>query len=101
MLFRMARTPLSNDEITAALSDLPGWKHEGDALQKTFRFRNHREAMSFLVRLSFEAEQRDHHAEIHNVYATVELLLRTHDAGNRVTRADVDLARAIESFSWV
>lgn len=97
----MARTPLSNDEITAALADLPGWKHEGDALRKTFRFRNHREAISFLVRLSYEAEQRDHHAEIHNVYATVELTLRTHDAGNRVTRVDVELARAIEAFSWV
>lgn len=97
----MARTPLSNDEITAALATLPGWRHEGDALRKTFRFRSHREAISFLVRLSFEAEQRDHHAEIHNVYATVELVLRTHDAGNRVTDADVELARAIEAFSWV
>ncbi|AKF05767.1 4a-hydroxytetrahydrobiopterin dehydratase [Sandaracinus amylolyticus] len=97
----MARTPLQADEITSALRDLPGWAHEGDALRKTFRFQNHREAMSFLVRLSYEAEQRDHHAEIHNVYATVELVLRTHDAGNRVTRADVELARAIESFSWV
>lgn len=97
----MARTPLSNDEIAAALGELPGWKHEADALRKAFRFRNHREAMSFLVRLSYEAEQRDHHAEIHNVYANVELVLRTHDAGNRVSRADVELARAIEAFSWV
>jgi 4a-hydroxytetrahydrobiopterin dehydratase len=97
----MARTPLTHAEITTALAELPGWSHEDASLRKTFRFQNHREAMSFLVRLSYEAEQRDHHAEIRNVYATVELVLRTHDAGNRVTRADVDMARAIESFSWI
>ena len=97
----MSRTPLSDAEITAALSSLPGWAHQDAALAKTFRFRNHREAMSFLVRLSYEAEQRDHHAEIKNVYATVELVLRTHDAGNAVTAKDVEMARAIEAFSWV
>ena len=97
----MARTPLSDAEITTALASLPGWAHKDAALAKTFRFRSHREAMSFLVRLSYEAEQRDHHAEIKNVYATVELVLRTHDAGNAVTERDVEMARAIEAFSWV
>ena len=98
----MSRAPLSEDEIRAAIAaGLPGWAHEDDALRKTFRFASHREAISFLVRLSFEAEERDHHAEIRNVYATVELVLRTHDAGNKVTAKDLELARAIESFSWV
>lgn len=97
----MARTPLSEDQVRDALASLPGWTFEGDALRKTFRLRDHREAMSFLVRLSFEAEQRNHHAEIRNVYGTVELVLRTHDAGNRVTALDVEMARAIEAFSWI
>lgn len=93
------RRPLTTDEIRAALPELPGWRHEGDALQKTFQLKNFREAMSFLVRLSYEAEQRDHHPEINNVYGKVELLLRTHDAGDKVTPADVELARAIEACS--
>lgn len=97
----MARQALSATQIDEALRELPGWSHREDALRKQFRFPNHREAMSFLVRLSFEAEQRNHHAEIFNVYATVELVLRTHDAGNRVTDADIELARAIEAFSWL
>lgn len=97
----MARAPLTPSEIASALASLPGWAHAGGSLQKTFRFQNHREAISFIVRLSFEAEQRDHHAEIKNVYSTVELVLRTHDAGNAVTAKDIELARAIESFSWV
>ena len=91
---------LKSDEIQTALSELPGWRHEHHALQKTFQLKNFREAMSFLVRLGFEAEQRDHHPEIKNVYGRVEILLRTHDADNQVTKADVELAKAIESFAW-
>ena len=83
------------------MSTLKGWRFENDALMKTYQLGNFREAMSFLVRLGFEAEQRDHHPEVKNVYGRVEILLRTHDAGNKVTQLDVELARAIEAFSWV
>jgi 4a-hydroxytetrahydrobiopterin dehydratase len=93
--------PLGPSEIAAALSDLPGWEHVDNALRKEFRFGSFREAMSFLVRVAFEAEQRNHHPEIENVYNRVVLTLRTHDAGGEVTVKDVDLARAVESFSWV
>lgn len=93
------RTALSPAAIATALKTLPGWRHEGDALRKTFQLKNFREAMSFLVRLAFEAEQRDHHPEITNVYGRVDLVLRTHDADNRVTELDVELARSIEAFA--
>lgn len=91
---------LRDDEITSALARLPGWRHEGGALQKTFELGSFRAAMSFLVRLGFEAEQRNHHPEIRNVYGRVVILLRTHDAGNAVTSLDVALAEAIEAFAW-
>lgn len=97
----MARTPLSDDEIRSALGGLPGWEYADDSVRKSFQFGTFREAVSFLIRVSFEAEQLDHHPEIHNVYNRVTLTLRTHDAGDKVTRADIDLATAIESFSWV
>jgi len=95
------RVPLSSGEIEEALTQLPGWRYEADQLRKTFRFSNFREAISFIVRLSFEAETADHHPELRNVYHTVDVALTTHDAGNRVTLMDVDLASAIESFSWI
>ena len=41
---------------------------------------------------------RNHHPEIFNVYGKVEITLRTHDAGNRVTALDLSLARAIEAL---
>ena len=97
----MSFTPLTQDEIEAALSELPGWRHEEDKLKKTFRFQNFREAVSFIVRMSFSAEEHNHHPELRNVYHTVDIALTTHDAGNRVTDMDVGLARAIKDFSWV
>ncbi len=97
----MARTPLTQQEIDAALAKLPGWRLEGDRLVKTFQLRNFKEAVSFIVRMSFEAEALDHHPELRNVYHTVDIALTTHDAGNKVTQKDVDLARAIEHFSWI
>ena len=94
----MSREPLSDDEIQSALADLPGWAWEDDALAKTFTFDGFRDALAFIVRLGFEAEQRDHHPNLTNVYNRVELALTTHDAGNRVTHKDLELARAIEAL---
>ncbi len=94
----MSREPLTDDRVRVALADLPGWRHAGDALAKTFTFDGFRAALAFIVRVGFEAEQRDHHPTLTNVYDRVEIALTTHDAGNRVTEKDVDLARAIETI---
>ena len=95
------RSPLSKDEIEAALADLNEWRFEDDRLVKRFQFASFREAMSFIVRLSFEAETLNHHPELINVYNRVDVVLTTHDAGNKVTASDVALAQSIEKFSWI
>jgi 4a-hydroxytetrahydrobiopterin dehydratase len=91
--------PLNEVEITEALEQLSGWKWQDDRLKKTFLFTNFREAMSFILRVSYEAEQRNHHPEIFNCYNRVEIGLNTHDAGGKVTEKDIDLARKIEKLS--
>lgn len=95
------RDPLSREEIDAALQELEGWSYEDDSLRKSFALKDFRAAMSFIVRLSYYAEEMNHHPDLRNVYNEVTLHLSTHDAGGRVTQMDVDLARAIERFSWV
>lgn len=94
-------TPLSPSAIEKALAELPGWRYADEALKKTYTFSNFQAAVSFIVRMAFKAEAMNHHPEIFNVYNRVELTLHTHDAGNAVTHADVQLARAIEEFVWV
>jgi 4a-hydroxytetrahydrobiopterin dehydratase len=91
--------PLNEVEITESLEQLSGWKWQDDRLKKTFFFTNFREAMSFILRVSYEAEERNHHPEIFNCYNRVEIGLNTHDAGGKVTQKDIDLARAIEKLS--
>jgi 4a-hydroxytetrahydrobiopterin dehydratase len=96
-----SRDPLSDAEIEDALSELDGWTYADDKLKKTFEFSNFREAISFIMRLSFYAEEMMHHPELENVYNTVSIALTTHDAGGKVTEMDVELASKIEEFVWV
>lgn len=93
-------TPLSPQQIAASRDSLPGWNPEADALVKAFQFGSFREAMSFMVRISFEAEEMNHHPEWTNVYNRVVVRLSTHDAGDKVTAKDVELARRIERIAW-
>jgi len=97
----MPSKPLKKTEIHGALEDLPGWSFQRDALAKTFKFGDFREALSFMVRAGFEAEAMNHHPEWTNVYNRVVIRLNTHDAGGKVTAKDVALAKKIQALSWV
>jgi len=90
--------PLSDDQIADELSELSGWSHENNKLTKEFGFDNFRDAMAFINRIAFEAEEQVHHPEIFNVYNTVNISLSTHDAGGKVTEKDIKLAKTIESL---
>jgi 4a-hydroxytetrahydrobiopterin dehydratase len=93
--------PLTPAEIERACATLPGWRFERDALAKRFTFGSFREALSFMVRAGFEAEELNHHPEWSNVYKHVDVRLNTHDAGDKVTAKDVELARRLQRVSWV
>lgn len=93
--------PLTVETIETALKALDGWAYEGGKLSKQYKFGSFREAMGFMVRLGFEAEAANHHPELFNVYSSVKVSLSTHDAGDKVTQKDLDLASAIERVSWV
>ena len=90
--------PMNEVQITESLKGLPGWTFADNKLHKIYKFNDFREAMAFLVRLSYEAENRNHYPEISNCYNRVELALNTHDAGGKVTELDFDLARAAENI---
>ena len=93
--------PLNPDEVSKSLGTLTGWSFERDALAKTFKFGSFREALSFMVRAGFEAEELNHHPEWTNVYNKVAIRLNTHDAADKVTAKDVALAQRLEKIAWV
>ena len=93
--------PLTAEQVAQASQSIPGWTYERDALTKTFEFPSFREALGFMVRVGFEAEEMNHHPEWTNVYNRVSVRLNTHDAGGKVTDKDVQLAQRIQKVSWV
>jgi len=85
-------------ELTEALSGA-GWSldQDGAAIAKSYRFRNFRDAMAWMMRAAFEAETMDHHPEWSNVYNRVTVRLTTHDAGG-LTERDIRLAERMEAI---
>ena len=63
------------------LRNVPGWTLEGDAIRRRFTFAGFPEAVAFLVRLGFSAEEADHHPDILVSYKRVTLTYSTHSAG--------------------
>ncbi|MDR9365733.1 MAG: 4a-hydroxytetrahydrobiopterin dehydratase [Balneolaceae bacterium] len=90
--------PLSKKQIEEELEQLDGWSFEGDTITKDFSFPDFKEAISFMVRVGFEAEALVHHPDWSNVYNSVSITLSTHDAGGKVTEKDIKLAKAIEEI---
>jgi len=90
---------LNQEEIFEKLEGVEGWSFKGNKLTKTYECKDFREAMSFLIRISYEAEEQNHHPEIFNCYKQVKVFLNTHDAGGKVTEKDFRLAVAIDSIA--
>ena len=95
----MAREKLDRQAIDKALAETAGWAlaKDGDAIERTFVFRNFSEAFAFMTRSALAAEKMDHHPDWSNVYKTVEVRLSTHDAGG-LTALDFDLARKMNLY---
>lgn len=74
------------------------WKEENDMLYKKFVFSDFNQAFGFMSRVALLAEKADHHPTWTNTWNTVEIWLSTHDAGNKVTQKDIDLASSIDDL---
>jgi 4a-hydroxytetrahydrobiopterin dehydratase len=85
---------LSDDEVRQALADLPGWRLEGSSIVSDLEFRDFREAVAFVVRAAFEAEEANHHPDVDLRYSKVRVALSTHSEGG-VTAKDLDMARTL------
>ncbi|HKZ98335.1 MAG TPA: 4a-hydroxytetrahydrobiopterin dehydratase [Thermoplasmata archaeon] len=91
------RALLSEDEVRARLADVPSWTREGDAIERTWTFKDFPEALRFINRVGAIAESMDHHPDMENAWNRVSLRLSTHDRGG-LTALDFDLARKIDAL---
>jgi len=89
---------LTDAEIAAGLTKLPGWAREKDAIVKRYTFPKFAEGIRFVDRVAVAADAADHHPDIDIRYTTVTMALSTHSQGG-ITAKDVRMAGEIERLA--
>jgi 4a-hydroxytetrahydrobiopterin dehydratase len=72
------------------------WQDKNSTLYKKFEFKDFAQAFNFMKNVAGVAEAKDHHPRWLNEWNEVEIWLTSHDAGNKVTNKDRELAKAID-----
>ena len=92
--------PLKGDELKTYMSFLKTqWEldEEKKKLEDTFKFKDFKEAMSFVNKIASIAEEEGHHPDIYIFYNKVTITLSTHAIGG-LSVNDFILARKIEEL---
>jgi 4a-hydroxytetrahydrobiopterin dehydratase len=84
-------------QIKMSLATVPNWKKKGDAILRTFQFKDFPAAIKFVNALAKLAEKANHHPDIDIRWNKVTLTLSTHDAGG-LTEKDFDLAKQFDGL---
>ena len=84
--------------LTELLAGLDGWQRDGASMTKTYVLKGWKSALAFANSVADAAATADHHPDIHiERYKTVRIVLTTHIT-NGISRADIDLAEAIDAI---
>lgn len=75
------------------------WKEENNTLKNSYTFKDFTQAFGFMTKVAIVAEKMNHHPTWTNTWNTVSFELNTHDAGNKVTEKDHQLAKAIDALA--
>ena len=86
---------LTKKDLKAGLAELPGWRLQGAAIERTYTFANFRVALAFVGFVGEVAEELGHHPDVDVRYNRVRLAVTTHDAGG-LTAKDLELARRVD-----
>jgi 4a-hydroxytetrahydrobiopterin dehydratase len=93
--FAAGQLKLDPAQILIALATVPDWKRQGDAIARTFEFKDFFAAMKFVNTVAELAEQAWHHPDIDVRWNKVTLTLTTHKAGG-LTEMDFALAQKVD-----
>lgn len=93
-----APEPLTDRQIADRLADLPGWERDGHSITRTFEHTYH-ETVHLAMYVAAKAREVGHHPDIHITWQRIRFVITTHDAGNRLTAADFELAAHIDAIA--
>ena len=90
--------PLQGDELKALAAQLAGWEViDGHHLQRTYKFKDFREALAFVNRVGELAEEQGHHPDICFGWGKAEISIWTHKIDG-LTESDFVLAAKIDKL---
>lgn len=90
-------TALDPATLADELTRLPGWRLDGDAIEKVFDFKDFHETMAFVNALAFIAHREDHHPDLQVGYKRCTVRYATHSAGG-ITLNDCICAARIDAL---
>jgi 4a-hydroxytetrahydrobiopterin dehydratase len=91
-------TPLTEDELAEALTELPEWQVVDGRLTTTRKLTTFLDALNWVQKVGLLAEELNHHPDIDIRWKRVTITTCTHDAHNQITRLDKRLAERIDSL---
>jgi 4a-hydroxytetrahydrobiopterin dehydratase len=95
------RRALSATEVVAGLAQLEGWTLSGAdadvAIEKTYRFANYYETISFVNALAFIANAQDHHPDLSVHYDRCVVRFNTHDVKG-LSETDFECAAQVDAL---
>jgi 4a-hydroxytetrahydrobiopterin dehydratase len=77
---------------------MTNWTNNENSLEKTYRFDTFESAMEFMQQAALKISEADHHPTWTNTYNQIHVSLSTHDAGNKVTQKDKELAAILDQL---
>lgn len=91
-------TALASADVASRLKSLNGWElAAGNAIRKTYAFRNYYETIAFVNALAWVAHAADHHPDLEVGYNTCTVRYSTHSAGG-LTELDFASAARVEAL---
>lgn len=88
---------MTDSDILTAMRDLEGWSREGDAIVKTYRFRNYHETMAFVNATAWISHRQDHHPDLTVGYNQCTVTYTTHSAGG-LSAKDFECATKVDAL---
>lgn len=85
-------TILTNSEILLFVAKNTDWRYDGGKLKADYKLPDFLSAVSVINKVALKAEELNHHPSLNNEYNKLSFSLCTHDAENKVTSLDIDLA---------
>lgn len=90
--------PLSADDVATGLAQLDGWTGDTEGIEKWFSIPYH-QGVALMAEVARTGKAVGHHADMDLRWGRVRFGITTHDAGNKVTELDLDLARRIDALA--